>query len=112
MVNVDAIPGEADSGMLNEDLTDLLVAVGQAAADDRRGVLLAIDEVQYLSADELGALITAIHRTTQMNLPASLPAPGSRSCQGSPATPSRTPSGCSSSPGSVRSPTTMRPRRS
>lgn len=76
MVNVDAVPGEADSGMLNEDLTDLVVAVGQAASDDGTGVLLAIDEVQYLSTDELGALITAIHRTTQMNLPVVLAGAG------------------------------------
>jgi hypothetical protein len=76
MVNVEAIAGQADSGMLHEDLTDLLVAVGQAAADDGGGVLLAIDEVQYLSSAELGALITAIHRTTQMDLPVVLTGAG------------------------------------
>ena len=32
-------------------------------------LLVAIDEVQYLSSDELGALITAIHRTIQLDLP-------------------------------------------
>jgi hypothetical protein len=31
--------------------------------------VIAIDEVQYLSAEELGALITAVHRTTQLQLP-------------------------------------------
>ncbi|HXH25366.1 MAG TPA: hypothetical protein VNI78_08965 [Vicinamibacterales bacterium] len=55
--------------MLSEDVTDLLVAVGEAAAEKRAGLLLSIDEVQYLSEDELAALITAVHRTTQMNLP-------------------------------------------
>jgi hypothetical protein len=68
-LNVDAIGGEADSGLLAEDLTDLLVAVGEAARSKSTGVLLAIDEVQYLSAEEFGALITAIHRTTQLDLP-------------------------------------------
>lgn len=68
-VDVDALSGEADSGLLSEDLTDLLVAVGEATADRGTGVLLAIDEVQYLSGEELAALITAIHRTTQLNLP-------------------------------------------
>ena len=29
----------------------------------------AVDEVQYLDSDELGALITAIHRTSQLDLP-------------------------------------------
>ncbi len=68
-LNVAAIGGEADSGLLAEDLTDLLVAVGEAARSKQTGVLLAIDEVQYLSAEEFGALITAIHRTTQLDLP-------------------------------------------
>jgi hypothetical protein len=61
--------GEADSGRLDEDLTDLLVAVGQAAAERSRGVLVAVDEVQYLSEEELSAAIVAIHRSTQLNLP-------------------------------------------
>ncbi|MGI8983708.1 MAG: AAA family ATPase [Acidimicrobiales bacterium] len=68
-IDVDALAGQADSGLLSEDLTDLLVGVGQAAAEKRSGLLLAIDEVQYLSEIELGALITAVHRTTQLNLP-------------------------------------------
>src|SRR5690349_12645283 len=60
-LNVDPIPGSADSGVLADDVTDLLVAAG----DRERGLLLAIDEVQYLGADELAALITAIHRTVK-----------------------------------------------
>lgn len=68
-VNVDALAGVADSGELADDLTDLLVEVGNAAVDRRTGIVLAIDEVQYLSSDALGALISAIHRTTQLNLP-------------------------------------------
>lgn len=68
-LNVDAIAGTADSGVLAEDITDLLVETGRAAQDRRRGLLLAIDEVQYLTAEELAALITAIHRTVQLKLP-------------------------------------------
>ncbi len=68
-LDVDAIAGSADSGLLAEDVTALLVAVGEAAQDRGRGLLLAIDEVQYLSSDELGALIGAIHRTVQLGLP-------------------------------------------
>lgn len=68
-LDVDAIAGTADSGVLTEDITDLLVAAGEAAKDRRSGILLAIDEVQYLTGDELGALISAIHRTVQLNLP-------------------------------------------
>lgn len=68
-IDVDALPGEADSGLLADDLTDLLVAVGQAASERDTGVLIAIDEVQYLTDVELAALITAVHRTTQLELP-------------------------------------------
>jgi hypothetical protein len=68
-IDVDALAGQADSGDLAEDVTDLLVAAGEAAQDRDTGILLAIDEVQYLSQDELAALIMAIHRTSQLNLP-------------------------------------------
>lgn len=68
-LGVDPIPGSADSGVLSEDTTDLLVAVGEAVRDRGTGLLLAIDEVQYLSGAELAALITAIHRTVQLSLP-------------------------------------------
>lgn len=68
-LDVDAIAGRADSGVLAEDTTDLLVAAGEAAKDRDRGLLIAIDEVQYLAPDELAALITAIHRTVQLGLP-------------------------------------------
>lgn len=68
-VGVEPLTGYADSGDLTHDLTDLLLAIGDAARDRKRGVLLAIDELQYLTRKELAALITAIHRTTQKNLP-------------------------------------------
>ncbi len=68
-LSVDALAGQADSGLLAEDLTDLLVSAGEAAAEDGSGLLFAIDEVQYLAREELGAVITAIHRTTQLDLP-------------------------------------------
>jgi hypothetical protein len=68
-LDVDPIAGAADSGVLADDVTDLLVAAGEASGDRGRGLLLAIDELQYLDADELGALIGAIHRTGQLGLP-------------------------------------------
>jgi hypothetical protein len=68
-LNVDALAGVADSGDLSDDLTDLLVEAGRAAEDRSTGIVLAIDEVQYLGGDELAALISAIHRTVQLNLP-------------------------------------------
>lgn len=68
-LGVEAVPGHGDSGLLSEDLTDVLVACGEAAAESSSGLVLAVDEVQYLTGEELAALITAIHRTTQLNLP-------------------------------------------
>ena len=68
-LDFDALAGSGDSGVLADDLTDLLVAAGEAAAERNTGILLAVDEVQYLTAFELGAAISAIHRTTQLNLP-------------------------------------------
>jgi hypothetical protein len=75
-IDVEPLIGQADSGILAEDITDLLVGVGEAAQSRDGGVLLAIDEVQYLSADELAALIMAIHRTTQQDLPVVLAGAG------------------------------------
>lgn len=80
-LDFDALVGSGDSGVLADDLTELLVAAGEAAAERDTGILLAIDEVQYLTAEELGAAITAIHRTTQLNLPVVLVGPACRSCR-------------------------------
>ncbi len=68
-VDVEAELGLADSGVLSEDLTDLLVAAGEAAAESDSGIVLVLDEAQYLSGEELGAAIGAVHRTTQLDLP-------------------------------------------
>ncbi|MDH3668476.1 MAG: ATP-binding protein [Paracoccaceae bacterium] len=68
-ISVDPEDGTADSGNLEYDLTDLFLRVGEAARDARRGWILLIDEVQYLSEDELSALIVAIHRVSQKQLP-------------------------------------------
>lgn len=61
--------GVADSGNLEIDLPEMLIAVAEAAQVDDGGVAILIDEVQYLSGHELGALIVAMHRSSQKNLP-------------------------------------------
>ncbi len=68
-IDVEPLLGYADSGILAEDITDLMVSVGEAAQSRGSAFLLAIDEVQYLSLQELSALIMAIHRTVQTDLP-------------------------------------------
>ena len=68
-VSVDPEPGVADSGNLEYDVTELILKVGEAARAAGRGWALLIDEVQYLSMEELGALIVSIHRVNQKALP-------------------------------------------
>lgn len=68
-VDVDPEVGAADSGILADDVTDLFVALGEATKDRGTVLVIAIDELQYLSEEELGALIMAVHRTTQLQLP-------------------------------------------
>ncbi len=68
-IDIDPEKGTADSGQLDLDLADLFVALGEAAADRKTGIVLAVDEMQYLSERDFGALIAAIHRTVQSDLP-------------------------------------------
>ncbi|HHG89805.1 MAG TPA: ATP-binding protein [Devosia sp.] len=71
-LSVDPEPGTADSGNLEYDVGDLFVRVGEAAKVSGKAWTLLIDEVQYLSEEELGALIVAIHRVNQRQLPVML----------------------------------------
>jgi hypothetical protein len=61
--------GAADSGQLDSDLADVFVSIGEAAAEAGTAVAVVIDELQYLSETELGALIMAIHKVSQEQLP-------------------------------------------
>ena len=68
-IGVEAGDGEGSTGDLEIDLPELLLAVGDAARAGASGVAILIDEVQYLTASELSALLRAIHRVTQRNVP-------------------------------------------
>jgi len=68
--------GLADSGDLDTDLTDLLASVGTAAREYRTGVVLFIDELQYVHEDQLAALIRALHSASQRQLPMTMLAAG------------------------------------
>lgn len=61
--------GTADSGDLEQDLTDLLLAVGAAAKEKKTALVLAIDEIQYLPEEQFAALIMALHKCTQRQMP-------------------------------------------
>ena len=71
-LDVDAAEGLADSGSLSEDLTDVLVGLGEAAQEQGGGVVFLLDEVQFLTTVELEALIAALHKTVQRQLPITL----------------------------------------
>jgi hypothetical protein len=71
-LDVEAAEGFADSGALDEDLTDLLVALGEAAREHESGVAFLMDEVHFLTTPELEALIAALHKTVQRQLPLTL----------------------------------------
>ncbi|MHB1171018.1 MAG: AAA family ATPase [Lacisediminihabitans sp.] len=67
-----AAEGSADAGELSLDLPDLLVALGEAAQDVDKGVVLLIDEIQFLSKAQLEAAVMGIHKTVQRELPITL----------------------------------------
>jgi hypothetical protein len=68
-LGIDPERGSADSGDLEADLPTLFEAVGQAAKDAQRTILLCIDEMQCLSEAEFSALIMSIHKCQQLQLP-------------------------------------------
>jgi hypothetical protein len=73
-VGLDAEPekGLADNGDLATDLSALLQAAGEAAKQEATALVLFIDELQYVQEAELAALITALHRCAQKQLPVTL----------------------------------------
>jgi len=68
-LDIEAVLGPADSGDLAEDLAGLFVEVGEVARHHDCGVLLTIDELQYVPLDVLGALVVGLHRANQLGLP-------------------------------------------
>ena len=75
-LDLDAVEGEADSGHLADDLPDVFVALGEAARDHQTGIVFLFDEIQFLTAAELEALIAALRKTVQRALPITLVAAG------------------------------------
>ena len=68
-VGIDPTPGRADTGILHEDLADLFIEVGEYARDRKVGVLITIDEAQYLRADQLRPLVMGLHKVSQRQIP-------------------------------------------
>jgi hypothetical protein len=63
------LSSEIATGDLAVDLTDLFVVIGEAARARNAAVAILIDEVQSLSRPDLSALIMAMHKIAQRQLP-------------------------------------------
>jgi hypothetical protein len=62
-------PGLADNGDLEHDLQALLETVGTAAKAAKTALVMFVDELQYVPEPQLSALITAMHRCAQRQMP-------------------------------------------
>ena len=71
-LDVEAAEGFADHADLAMDLTDVFIALGEAARERERGVVLLFDEIQFLNRVQLEALIQALHKMVQRKLPITL----------------------------------------
>lgn len=54
---------------LTQSLTDVFTAIGETAYESGSPICFFIDEIQYMKAEELGALIAALHRSNQLGYP-------------------------------------------
>jgi hypothetical protein len=68
-IDVEAVPGPADTGDMGHDLAGVFRELGECAAVHDAGVLFTLDELQYLDRSQLGVLIVGLHRIHQLNLP-------------------------------------------
>jgi hypothetical protein len=68
-LNVETEAGVADSGDLDNDLTELLATVGAAAAERATAVVMFVDELQYVPEAQLASFIMALHSASQTRLP-------------------------------------------
>ncbi len=71
-IDLGSEPGIADTGSLENDLIDLFSEVGKAALEKKTAFALLIDELQYVEEDQFAALITALHKCAQNQLPVML----------------------------------------
>lgn len=71
-LDYDPEPGLADNGELEGDLTALLEQVGRTAKAAGTILVIFIDELQYVQEQQMAALISALHRCAQAQLPVTL----------------------------------------
>lgn len=64
--------GLADNGDLDGDLTALFIQIGVAAKAADTALVIFVDDMQYIEESQLAALISALHRVSQLALPVTL----------------------------------------
>lgn len=75
-IDIDPLKGFADTGNIQNDVKELLLAVGMAAKKEEQGAIIFLDEIQYLQDKDFSALIEAFHRINQKGCPIVLYAAG------------------------------------
>lgn len=68
-IDLEPLPGKADTGDMTMDLPELLLAVAEAADEKETEVVLFIDELQILAPLEFTSLILAMHKLQQRQAP-------------------------------------------
>lgn len=68
-IDIDPESGSADSGDISIDMPNLLVAVAEAALEHNTCIAIFIDEIQFMNTREFEAIILAMHRMQQLQLP-------------------------------------------
>lgn len=68
-IAVDSVQGIANTGNVANDMTELLLTLGSLAKTSQKGIVLFIDEIQYMKDDDLEGIIRALHRLNQKGYP-------------------------------------------
>lgn len=68
-IDLEPLPGKADTGDMTMDLPELLLAVAEAADEKESAVVIFIDEMQILEPLEFTSLILAMHKLQQRQAP-------------------------------------------
>ncbi len=68
-IDVPATRGRADSGDMEIDLVELFTCVAELAADVGTGLVLLLDEMQDLGADDVSAMCASCHELSQSGAP-------------------------------------------
>jgi hypothetical protein len=67
---------KAGEGTITRDLSELFLQLGGAAAKKGSGIVFLLDDVQFVNEVEYRAVVSALHRATQKNMPITLAAAG------------------------------------